>query len=132
MTSVSSPVRPSRARSSTVVRKPSSSSLSSPRMSRAYPFLMRAVSSPRTEERTRGDTARAGDEAMDQGPDREQVRYGDVPVERGAGGETHQVADRERPSLTTQQGMPVADDQNTLRVGARGPSLLEDAHFREK
>ena len=34
--------------------------------------------------------------------------------------------------LTTQQGMPVADDQNTLRIGARGPALLEDAHFREK
>ena len=28
--------------------------------------------------------------------------------------------------------MPVADDQNTLRVGERGPSLLEDFHFREK
>ena len=28
--------------------------------------------------------------------------------------------------------MPVADDQNTLRVGDRGPALLEDFHFREK
>src|SRR6185503_13817482 len=34
--------------------------------------------------------------------------------------------------LTTQQGTPIADDQNTLRVGARGPALLEDFHFREK
>ena len=34
--------------------------------------------------------------------------------------------------MTTQQGAPVADDQNTLRVGARGPALLEDFHFREK
>ena len=34
--------------------------------------------------------------------------------------------------LTTQQGVPVADDQNTLRVGERGPALLEDFHFREK
>ena len=34
--------------------------------------------------------------------------------------------------LTTQQGVPVADDQNSLRVGARGPTLLEDFHFREK
>jgi catalase len=49
-----------------------------------------------------------------------------------AGGETHQVADGERPSLTTRQGLPVADDQNTLRVGERGPGLLEDMHFREK
>ena len=28
--------------------------------------------------------------------------------------------------------MPVADDQNSLRVGERGPLLLEDFHFREK
>ena len=34
--------------------------------------------------------------------------------------------------LTTQQGVPVADDQNTLRVGERGPDALEDFHFREK
>ena len=36
------------------------------------------------------------------------------------------------PTLTTQQGVPVADDQNTLRSGVGGPDLLEDAHFREK
>ncbi|MDB5446825.1 MAG: catalase [Phenylobacterium sp.] len=50
----------------------------------------------------------------------------------GAGGETHQTASGDQPVLTTQQGVPVADDQNTLRVGARGPALLEDFHFREK
>ena len=33
--------------------------------------------------------------------------------------------------LTTQQGTPVADDQNSLKVGRRGPTLLEDHHFRE-
>jgi catalase len=63
---------------------------------------------------------------------REQVRYGDETFERGAGGETHQLADGDRPSLTTQQGVVVADDQNTLRLGERGPALLEDFHFREK
>ncbi len=36
------------------------------------------------------------------------------------------------PVLTTRQGLPVADDQNTLRQGERGPALLEDMHFREK
>jgi len=51
---------------------------------------------------------------------------------QGAGGETHQVAGGDVAVLTTQQGAPVADDQNTLRVGARGPALLEDTHFREK
>ncbi len=54
-------------------------------------------------------------------------------VERqGDGGELHQIASDPVETLTTQQGIPVADDQNTLRQGARGPALLEDAHFREK
>jgi catalase len=48
------------------------------------------------------------------------------------GGETHQVASKSVETLTTQQGIPVADDQNTLRSGTRGPALLEDFHFREK
>src|SRR3954453_18062829 len=63
---------------------------------------------------------------------RPTVRYGDETVERGFGGETHQVADGDQPLLTTRQGVPVADDQNTLRAGERGPALLEDFHFREK
>jgi catalase len=59
------------------------------------------------------------------------ARYGDQSVELGSGGETHQraVDDHE---LTTQLGTPIADDQNSLRVGPRGPALLEDFHFREK
>ena len=50
----------------------------------------------------------------------------------GTGGETHQHSGDGRPPLTTQQGIPVADDQNTLRIGERGPGALEDFHFREK
>ena len=34
--------------------------------------------------------------------------------------------------LTTNQGARVNDDQNTLKAGERGPSLLEDFLFREK
>ncbi len=56
----------------------------------------------------------------------------DAKIHRGEGGETHQVAGGDVPVLTTQQGIPVSDDQNTLRVGPRGPALLEDFHFREK
>jgi catalase len=40
------------------------------------------------------------------------------------------VADGE--FLTTNQGLRISDDQNTLKAGERGPSLLEDFHFREK
>jgi catalase len=60
------------------------------------------------------------------------ARMADAEILRGQGGETHQVARGNIPVLTTQQGVPVADDQNSLRAGARGPTLLEDFHFREK
>src|SRR5580658_7477069 len=46
--------------------------------------------------------------------------------------ELHQTAGKDVPVLTTQQGVPISDDQNTLRIGTRGPALLEDLHFREK
>ncbi|PPQ30995.1 catalase HPII [Rhodopila globiformis] len=60
------------------------------------------------------------------------ARMAEADILRGQGGETHQVARGDTPVLTTQQGVPVADDQNSLRAGARGPTLLEDFHFREK
>src|SRR4051794_24951157 len=53
------------------------------------------------------------------------------PTEVGEGGELHQTAGA-GPRLTSAQGIPIADDQNTLRVGDRGPAALEDFHFREK
>jgi catalase len=56
----------------------------------------------------------------------------DQKLHRGAGGELHQFAEDGMPVLTTAQGGPVSDDQNTLRVGARGPALIDDFHFREK
>jgi len=56
----------------------------------------------------------------------------DQKLHRGAGGELHQFAEHGMPVLTTAQGGPVSDDQNTLRLGARGPALIDDFHFREK
>jgi C-terminal domain found in long catalases len=50
----------------------------------------------------------------------------------GPGGATHKTADAAPGSLTTNQGVVVADNQNTLKSGGRGPSLLEDFAFREK
>jgi catalase len=46
--------------------------------------------------------------------------------------ETHQQANHTIPILTTAQGTAVSDDQNSLRIGEKGPTLLEDFHFREK
>ena len=53
-------------------------------------------------------------------------------MQPGSGGEIHQVSGGDVPTLTTQQGVRVADDQNSLKVGTRGPTVLEDFHFREK
>ena len=36
------------------------------------------------------------------------------------------------PSLTTASGIPVADNQNSLTAGPRGPLLLQDFHLIEK
>jgi catalase len=63
---------------------------------------------------------------------RNSVQLGEQRFIRGEGGETHQISGGEVPPLTTQQGVPVADDQNSLTIGSRGPTLLEDFHFREK
>lgn len=68
------------------------------------------------------DPSEAGTEAL----------LGDQQLMLGAGGETHQTAGDGAAYLTTQQGVPVADDQNSLRAGARGPTLLEDFVLREK
>jgi catalase len=48
------------------------------------------------------------------------------------GGETHQTTTSSSNTLTTNQGVPISDNQNTLKSGARGPSLLEDFVLREK
>lgn len=48
------------------------------------------------------------------------------------GGETHQTAEEETDVLTTQQGVPISDDQNSLKIGVRGPTAMEDFVFREK
>ena len=48
------------------------------------------------------------------------------------GGETHQTASSESDRLTTNHGVAIADNQNSLKAGSRGPVLLEDFHLREK
>ncbi len=56
----------------------------------------------------------------------------------GLGGETHQHVPESGPHqagdmhLTTNQGIRISDNQNSLTSGARGPTLLEDFVLREK
>jgi catalase len=64
--------------------------------------------------------------------ERRKAQYADQQVTTGTGGEVHQTAEGDTPVLTTQQGIPISDDQNSLKIGTRGPTALEDFHFREK
>ncbi len=50
----------------------------------------------------------------------------------GNAGELHQTAEERDSSLTTNQGVVISDNQNSLRSGERGPTLLEDFILREK
>ena len=50
----------------------------------------------------------------------------------GAAGELHQVAGGKHPPMTTQTGAIVSDDENSLRAGERGPTVLEDHILLEK
>lgn len=63
----------------------------------------------------------------------------DVKKNQGVNTDTLKVDDldefREDGSgahLTTNQGLRINDDQNSLKAGERGPTLLEDFHLREK
>lgn len=47
-------------------------------------------------------------------------------------GEIHQQAEGDHSILTTNQGVAISDNQNSLKANVRGPSLLEDFILREK
>ena len=69
---------------------------------------------PKTTPRPRRDAERAGSDSAKQ----EQLeQHREVPDEQ---------------FLTTDQGLRINDDQNSLKVAPRGPSLLEDFILREK
>jgi catalase len=51
---------------------------------------------------------------------------------QAAGGELHQTASGQHPILTTNQGVALSDNQNSLKANPRGPALLEDFILREK
>lgn len=58
------------------------------------------------------------------------------PFEKGANPKQEQLGkfttDNQGEFLTTNQGLKINDDQNSLKLGDRGPSLLEDFILREK
>lgn len=56
-------------------------------------------------------------------PDGENLQKGDLDRSR---------VDSEGRTLTTNQGVPVADNQHSLKIGLRGPTAMEDFILREK
>ncbi|MCH4543698.1 catalase HPII [Ochrobactrum sp. POC9] len=60
------------------------------------------------------------------------LKIHDQKLEASPGGDLYQIAGDKTPAMTTAQGGPVSDDLNTLKIGQRGPTLIEDFHFREK
>lgn len=50
----------------------------------------------------------------------------------GDGGELHQTASAPEARTTTNHGAPISDNQNSLKAGTRGSTLLEDFILREK
>ncbi len=66
------------------------------------------------------------------GKRRKEVPTSNESSRPAVGGELHQIAGGEHPALTTNQGVPISDDQNSLRANPSGPTLLEDFILREK
>jgi len=65
-------------------------------------------------------------------PKKQTTDFDALTSQTGAGGEVHQHAAEDDDRLTTAQGVVISDNQNSLRVGAPGPTLLEDFVMREK
>jgi catalase len=63
---------------------------------------------------------------------RQPTDFAKLISDTGSGGEVHQHAIDGADRLTTAQGVVIADNQNSLRAGAPGPTLLEDFALREK
>lgn len=68
--------------------------------------------------------------------ERQHIPKTGEPAEPGVnavGGELARVrADAQGQALTTNQGVPVSDNQHSLKAGLRGPALLKDFILREK
>ena len=78
-------------------------------------------------------TAEAGPSAqLSSSPEAPVASEPSAPDTTGQGGELHRNAGGEHSSMTTNQGLSIADDENTLKIGPRGPALLEDFILREK
>lgn len=61
-----------------------------------------------------------------------KIQLHDEVLLQGLGGDTHPLSNESLSILTTQQGTPISDDANSLKISPSGPTLLEDFILREK
>jgi len=80
-------------------------------------------SSPSVTGSTLSETASSGKTGS--GKPNLGLNPGNAPLDRAR-------VDSSDQRLTTNQGVPIADNQNSLKAGLRGPALLEDFILREK
>ena len=66
------------------------------------------------------------------GPTKQTPDFDALISSTGAGGEVQQHAPDDGERLTTAQGVVIADNQNSLRAGVPGPTLMEDFALSEK
>ena len=70
-------------------------------------------------------TESAASEKLGAGQPNLSINPGNLPLDRARVDSSDRV-------LTTNQGVPIADNQHSLKAGLRGPALLEDFILREK
>jgi catalase len=80
-----------------------------------------------SDPRVTGSTLTEGEASPKLGQGKPQLGHnpGNLPLDRVR-------VDSSARALTTNLGVPVADNQNSLKAGLRGPALLEDFILREK
>jgi len=85
----------------------------------ALPIATHAQTQPPKGGETKGQDVRATGKSK-------------VPNVADNDNQREQQAGDENAVMTTQQGIPVGNHQNSLKLGTRGPTLLEDFQLREK
>lgn len=91
-----------------------------------------ALSPPEGEHFTAPSTA-TGASTTSESNANEKTGIAAAPGQDSGGGALPRARnDAMEQQLTTNQGVPVADNQNSLKAGVRGPALLKDFILREK
>ncbi len=101
---------------------------------KAAEYQLDSASAPPEGEQVKPTDPLAGASTTTEDAASEKLGDGEPPAgENPTTGPLQRVrVDSGGQALTTNQGVPISDNQNTLKAGVRGPALLEDFVLREK